>query len=115
MSRSLKLLVLAAALLVMPLQGVASTLSAVFCHDEGQKQAVHAIGGHDRGVHQDGPQGEGSAGGSSAQHPCCNHGVSAPPVVTLSAGLPDFPVRAFDPDLLHDLFVPERPQRPPLA
>jgi hypothetical protein len=35
--------------------------------------------------------------------------------VTLPAALPDFPVRAFAPESLHDLFVPELPHRPPLA
>jgi len=115
MSRSLKKLVLAVALLVMPLQGIAATLSSLFCHDEGQKHAMHSIGGHDRGVPQDSLQGEGGTGGNSAHHPCYNHSVSAPPVATLLAGLPDFPVQAFSPDPIHDLFVPERPQRPPLA
>ena len=115
MSRSLKKLVLAVALLVVPLQGVAATLSPLFCHDEGQEHAMHSIGGHDRGVHQGSLQGEGGTGGSSAHHPCCNHSVSAPPVATLSAGLPDFPVLAFSPDPIRALFVPERPPRPPLA
>jgi hypothetical protein len=115
MSRSLKKLVLAVALLVVPLQGVAATLSPLFCHDEGQEHAMHSIGGLDRGVHQGSLQGEGGTGGSSAHHPCCNHTVSGLPAATMSAVLPDFPVGKFSPDPIHDLFVPERPQRPPLA
>lgn len=114
MSLWLKTLVLAAALLVVPLQGIAATLSVLLCDGEAQMHAMHANGGHDRGTHQDINQDEGSTSGSSAYHPCHNS-VSAPLVVTLLAAAPDFPVRAFVPDTLYDLFVPEQPQRPPLA
>ena len=40
----LKKLVLAAALAVMPLQGVAAALSALLCHGEAQTHAAHAGG-----------------------------------------------------------------------
>ena len=114
MSLGLKNLVLAAALLVMPLQGVAATLSVLLCHGDAQIHATHVNGGHDRGTYQHSDQDEDSATGNSAFHPCHNT-VSAPLVVTLLAAAPDFPVRAFMPYPLHDLFVPEQPQRPPLA
>lgn len=114
MSLWLKTLVLAAALLVMPLQGIAATLSVLLCNGEAQMHAMHASGGQDRGTHQNSNQNEGSTSGNSAYHPCHNT-VSAPLVVTLLATAPDFPVRAFAPDTLFDLFVPEQPQRPPLA
>ena len=114
MSLWLKELVLAAALLVMPLQGIAATLSLLLCHSEAQKLAMHANGGHDRGTYQDSNQDEGGTSGHSSSHPCQNT-VFAPLVVRLRAAAPDFPVRAFAPDTLYDLFVPELPQRPPLA
>jgi len=115
----LKKLVLAAALAVMPLQGVAAALSALLCHGEAQTHAAHAGSGHDHDSHQDGHHdkhsGDDGAAGSSVYHLCCHYTVSAPAAVTLPVSLPDFPVRAFVPDPLHDLFVPDRPQRPPLA
>jgi len=115
----LKKLVLAAALAVMPLQGVAAALSALLCHGEAQTHAAHAGGGHDHDSHQDGhhdkQQGDDGAASNSIYHLCCHYTVSAPAAVTLPVSLPDFPVRAFVPDPLHDLFVPDRPQRPPLA
>jgi hypothetical protein len=110
-------LVLLLALAVMPLQGVAATLSVVFCHNEGPMRALHDQGSHDRGVNHDSHPDEGGTTGNSAYHYhlCCNVTASAPSIVTLPATQPDFPVRAFAPDPLHDLFVPEQPHRPPLA
>jgi len=114
MSRWLKRLVLAGALVLMPLQGIAATLSVVLCEGETERHAVHANGGYDRGTHQDGNQDEGSTNSDSAYHPCHNT-ASAPLVATLLATAPDFPVRELAPDSLLALFVPEQPQRPPLA
>jgi hypothetical protein len=115
MSR-LKTLVLAAALLVMPLQGIAASLSDLLCDGEAQMHAMHASSGPDRGTHQDSNhnQDAGGTSGNSVYHPCHNT-VSAPLVVTFLAAVPAFPVRAFVPDTLYGLFVPEQPQRPPLA
>jgi len=103
------------AFVVMPLQGVAATLSVLFCHDEGQMHAPHDQGSHDHGVNHDSRQDESGTTSNHADHPCYHYNVSAPPVVTLPAALPDFPVRALAPDPLHDRFVPELPHRPPLA
>lgn len=114
MSPWLKTLVLAAALLVMPTQGIAATLSVLLCDGDAQMHAMHANGSQDRGTLQESNQDEGGTSGNSAYHPCHNT-VAAPRVVTLPAAAPDFPVRAFVPDTLYDLFVPEQPQRPPLA
>ena len=115
----LKKVVLAAALAVLPLQGVAATLSALLCHGEAPTHAAHAGGSHDHGTHQDGhhdnQQGDDDTTSNSVYHLCCHFTVSAPAVMTLLVALPDFPVRAFTPDPLYDLFVPDRPQRPPLA
>ena len=111
----LKTLVLAAALLVMPLQGIAATLSDLLCDGEAQMHATHASGGPERGTHHDSNQDADGTNGNSVYHPCGNHIVSAPPISNLPAALPDFPVQAFAPDPFHDLFLPDRPQRPPLA
>ncbi len=114
MSLWLKALVLTAALLVMPLQGIASTLSILLCDGDARPHTMHANGGHDRDAHQDGNQGEGGTNSNSTYHPCHN-AVSAPLFVTSLAAAPDFPVRTFAPVPLRDLFIPDRPQRPPLA
>jgi hypothetical protein len=115
----LKKLVLAAALAVMPLQGIAGGLSALLCHGDAQAHAAHAGDSHDHSAphdsHHDKHSGDNGGAGGSAYHLCCHYTVSAPSAVTLPVALPDFPVRAYAPDPLHDLFVPDRPQRPPLA
>ena len=113
----LKKLVLAAALAVMPLQGIAGALSAPLCHGEAQVHSAHASDGHaaHEGSHHDKHSGDDGAAGGSVVHLCCHYVLSAPSAVTLPVSLPDFPVRAYAPDSLHDLFVPDRPQRPPLA
>ena len=108
-------LVLLLALAVMPLQGVAATLSVLFCHDATQMHSLHDQGSHNHSINHDSHQDEGGTTGSHADHPCSHYTVSAPAVVTLPAALPDFPVRAFAPDSLHDLFGPELPHRPPLT
>jgi len=114
-----KKLALVLALTVMPLQGVAATLSILLCSGEAQAHAMHGQGNDDHSAQHDGnadsQRDDGSATGSSTYHLCCNATASASSAVTLPAAQPDFPVRAFVPDPLHDLFVPDRPQRPPLA
>ena len=115
----LKELVLSAALAVMPLQGVAAALSFLICHGDAQAHAMHANDSHDHAAHQDSRHdkhpGDDATAGSSVHHLCCHYTVSAPTAVTVAISLPDFPVLAYAPDPLHDLFVPDRPQRPPLA
>jgi len=115
MSRWLKKLVLAAALLVMPLQGIAATLSVLLCHGDAQAHATHENGVEGHGMQYDGQSDPNVPPGNNAFHLCCHYTVSAPAATTLPVSLPDFPVRAFVPDSLHDLFLPDRPQRPPLA
>jgi hypothetical protein len=109
----LKRLLLAAALAVMPLQGVAAAMAALVCHGDAQAHAA-LEGVHDHGAQPDNHQ-DGGTTGDNSDHLCCHVTVSGPPAVTLPAALPDFPIRAFVPDSLHDLFVPDQPQRPPLA
>lgn len=115
MSPWLKKLVLAAALLVMPLQGVAATLSVLLCHGDANTHVAHSPSNADHGLHQGGVQDEGGTSSQVAYHPCCNHIVSSPPVATSLAARFDFYVPAFAPDTRYDLFVPGPPQRPPLA
>ena len=110
-----KKLALVLVLTAMPLQGVAATLSILLCHGEAQAHAMHDQGSHDHGVPHDNHQDEGGTTGHSAYHLCCNVTASAPSIAISPATQPDFPVRSFVPDPLHDLFIPDRPQRPPLA
>jgi len=114
MSVRLKELLLAALLLLIPLQGAAATLAGLLCDPAAQMHAMHANGGHDRDMPQDGEQYEEKAGGDPVWHSF--HGVVlGPVVVTLPAPAPHFSSRAFAPDASYDRFVPERLQRPPLA
>ena len=108
-------LVLVLALAVMPLQGVAATLSVLLCHGDAQAHAMHTQDDPEHSMHHDDHPDEGGASSESAYHLCCNITASAPPLTTLSAVPPDLPVNTFVPDSLHDLFIPEQPQRPPLA
>ena len=115
LSPRLRKFVLAAALLVMPFQGVAATLTSLLCHSEPQLHALHSAGAPDGAQYQAGAPDEGGAGGNPANHMCCHGNASAPPEVTQQAAPPEFPVRPLAPALVHGFFVPEQPQRPPLA
>lgn len=103
------------ALAVMPLQGFAASLSVLLCQGDAQLHAVHENGAHDHGTPHDGHHDEGGAAANGMFHLCCHITASAPPAVTLPSAPPDFAVHAFAPDPLHDLYIPDRPQRPPLA
>jgi hypothetical protein len=110
----LKRMVLAAAFAVMPLQGMTAVIVASPCHGDTPSHA-HESGGHDQGASHETRQDKGGISSDSTGHPCCQVTISALPVVTLPAALPDFPIRAPAPDLLHGRFIPDQPQRPPLA
>jgi hypothetical protein len=119
--------VLLLALAVMPLQGMAATLAVLFCHGDAQAHATHAAASHaashDHGEHaaadasrqSENGSAEGSEDSAASYHLCCNLTVSASTSMSVDPALPDFPVQAFVPAPLHGLFVPEQPQRPPLA
>jgi hypothetical protein len=113
--------VLTAALAVMPMQGAAAILSVLLCHGDGdaQSHAAHDQSAHGHGSqhdgHHDGQQDKGDSKENPGLHFCCNLTVSLPAIVTVPSVTPDFPIRALAPDSLHDLFIPDRPQRPPLA
>ncbi len=112
-------LILTVALAVMPLQGLATTLSVLLCHGEAQMHAVHEQGSDtsasDHDHHAGNQQDVEGTSGNPAYHPCCHYTASAPATMTPQAVSIDFPTQAYTPEPLHDLFVPDRPQRPPLA
>jgi hypothetical protein len=112
-------LVLAIALAVMPMHGIAAALSALLCHGDAQLHALHDQGTHDHGSHHDGnhdsQQDDGGSKDSAVLHLCCNLTVTMPAIVTVPSVAPVFPVRALAPGTLHDLYFPDQPQRPPLA
>jgi hypothetical protein len=117
MMQWIKQFVLALAIVVMPIQGIAAGLASVICHGESDLQATathdhesHSHSGHENGNHDDG-----AATGDTPSHLCCHHTVSGIPTMIVSGITPEFQVLATAPALLHDLFLPDRPQRPPLA
>lgn len=111
-----KKVVLLAVLLVLPLQGMASALAVLLCHTEAPDQVVHM---HDHGAiessaHHSDHQHDGNAAGGHSDHFCHHLGFTLPAigVTTVAPKLP----RLISPVIpLHSLFVPEQPQRPPLA
>jgi hypothetical protein len=108
--------VLALALAVMPLQGIAATLSVLACHGDAAGHDTHAYGGHDHGASHQGQQhNDGGASGDLTYHLCCHHTVSGVGSATLIPAMADFSMLTPAPQPLHDLFLPDRPQRPPLA
>jgi hypothetical protein len=114
-------LVLLLVLAAMPLQGIATTASVLLCHmgdAEAAPHMMHTQDGHGHDVNHDGHNGhdnDGSPGTHALGHSCFHHFASALPVVMPLPSVPGFQVRAFGSHTLHDLFVPDRPQRPPLA
>jgi hypothetical protein len=114
-------LVLAAALVAVPFQGMAATLSVLLCHGDAAAHAEHAAQPqHDHGAGQLHDHGQpvpddADGNGGFMYHLCCNLSASLPVSVTFGTVLPEFTVLAFVPDPLLDLYDPEQPQRPPLA
>jgi hypothetical protein len=112
---------LAAALVVMPFQGIAATLTVLYCHGERPAHADHAAQPHDdhgagqAHYHGQSAPDDSGSNGSLMYHLCCNLSASMPMSVTFSTALPEFNARTFDPDTLLDLYDPEQLQRPPLA
>lgn len=115
MSSRINRFILLLAIAVMPLQGIAATLSVLICHGEAEAHAVHAQEGHDHGAHDQGHHDDSAASGDLTYHLCCHHTLSGVPVLALPPALPEFPLFAMAPQPLYDLFFPDRPQRPPLA
>jgi len=107
--------VLALAIAVMPLQGIAASISVLACHGEADAHAVHGQdtqhGHHAQDQHDE----DTGSNNDPAFHLCCH--LTAPGLAGMTSvpAMPDFALPATSPQPLHDLFVPDRPQRPPLA
>ena len=109
--------VLLALMLMVPLQGLASTLHALSCleHDAPAAAAsdhTHADGDHGAVHHH--PDESNGGGADHNAHQCCQHG-SAAPVYVSTGDRSDGPVFQSSAIPLARSVVLERPQRPPRA
>jgi len=116
----LRQFVLAVALAVMPLHGIVTALSVLLCHRDAQSHTSHAALEHadhePMGAHTHGATGRGEDKSNDILiYLCCNLTAAAPVAAVVTFYLPGLPIRVFQPDPLHDSFVPDRPQRPPLV
>lgn len=124
MNRTLRKLVILVLLAWLPLQAAALPALAFLCGvDPGAVHGHAAANAHDGdhrhgdgGHHGDGGDGEGEGSSPAGPHTCCHHFFSAalPFLRTVTAVAP---VSGVDPTpLFHpEFFIPEQPQRPPLA
>jgi len=99
-------------LLLLPLQGLAATLSAFNCVSGDAHQTTTHTHSHDGGLPH---EHDGETGQDPSGHLGCHHLYSAmPPVmgVSIPSDIPAFESSIF---LLFTLFVPEQPRRPPRA
>jgi len=106
-------LALLALLTVLPLQGIAATLSALACFLAEKHQAAESHIHSDQGgsFHEhDGDPGENQSG-----HLGCHHFFSAMPTVVTMTTPSEVPAFESTLSLLFTLFFPEQPQRPPRA
>lgn len=105
-----KKLMLAVVLAVMPLQGIAASLSVLQC-PPAPAAATDAPDSDDGGV----PERDGNAVKYFSEHFFCHQLHSGIPVAPAKAAIPDLP--AFEPSisLLSSLFIPKQPQPPPLV
>lgn len=120
MLRWIRNVALAAALVAVPFQGIAATLTVLLCHGDTAAHAAHGAKTtgerhHHGDAHEPQAPPANDGGESLMYHLCCNLSASVPVSVTVAAALPDFTLRAPVPEPLHDLHDPEQPQRPPLA
>ena len=116
-------LLVALAIVGMPLQGMAETLSAVFCVPHMHGMAEHA--GHDHALSSDqhtghshaGHQSDPSDGGTQGtiDHACCPIVASGLPPSARHVAMPTFIALALSPEFSHYSVFLKRPQRPPLA
>jgi hypothetical protein len=108
---------------LMPMQGMAATAAMFRCHTDTTGEAPHAMQSPDAHAHshdvneQEGHAhgSYGSAGSTGNGHFCPHHFSSVLPTTTLATAISGFQVWTSTLHALHDLFVPDRPQRPPLA
>jgi hypothetical protein len=112
-----KRFVLILALAVLPIQGIGASFAKLACHGAAEGHAApiaHAHDGHEHGT-QPPSHSEDGKGADSEHYYSCHHLTVVFPAATLPATPADFPHWARSSYGLPDLFIPDRPQRPPLA
>jgi len=120
MNDRFRTILLLLAIIAMPLQGMAATAAMFRCHTDTTDEAPHAMHsadahGHEANDHDGHTHGGDGSAGSAGGHFCPHHFSSALPTTVLATGISGFEVRTSILPALHDLFLPDRPQRPPLA
>lgn len=109
--RFVVLLVLA----VLPVQGIAASFAKLACHTG---SGEHAAAAHTHDGHDHAPQGHSHSDDGKNLDPerfSCHHMTAVLPAATLPARVSEFPAWAPSSYGLPELFIPDRPQRPPLA
>lgn len=100
-------------LLLLPLQGLAATLSAFTCFSADAHQTVASnTHSHDSGSSH---EHDGETSKDHSGHLNCHHFFSGMPAVMAVSVPSDIPAFESPISLLSTLFVPEQPHRPPLA
>ena len=103
------------ALAVLPVQGIAASFTKLACHTGSDE---HAAAAHTQDGHDHAPRGHSHSDGGKGvdlERSSCHHLTALLPAATLPARVADFPAWAPSSYALPDLFIPDRPQRPPLA
>ncbi len=116
MLNRVKRFVLLLALAVLPVQGVGGSFANLACHAGMGEHGAHGAqvhDGHDHGVQENGHSDEGKA--VDMEHSSCHPLTPVLPVVMFPWNPSDYPVWAAYSHGLPDFFIPDRPQRPPLA
>lgn len=104
-------------MLILPLQGLAASLSPMLCHAAKNDSAATSVADHGEAHNHHGtdtaPAQESSGTSDYAGHLCCHLVFSTVPAMAVNAALPESSVYSSpDPDS-PPLFVPERLRRPP--
>ncbi len=103
-------------LVVMPLQGIAASLTESLCSSASSPMQIQAPGDHNHDSHAGVPhEHDGSETSTYSGHLCCHHFFAAIPVVAPDAGATERP--AFDPQHRYSvrLHFPEQPQPVPVV
>ena len=99
-------------LLLLPLQGLAATLSVFSCVSGDAHQTTTHTHGHDGGSPH---EHDGETDQDHSGHITCHHFFSAMPAAMALTVPPELPAFESSISLFYTLFVPELPQRPPRA
>lgn len=98
------------ALVVLPLNGISATFMVQPCQVEHQTHTVaHHYGSGTSHQH------DSNTNHAASGHFCCQNIVSGMPVTAPDTVIPDYPSFEVSISPLFGLFIPEQPQRPPLA